>query len=97
MTEPGSRIRPDCVTVAPKPYPADLGVWASWGRKAKHAYIAKPRSRATKLAVHTAGRRIMRRSISGDLAWLSTTIQRILRAAVAAIRLSTRPEAHPQA
>jgi hypothetical protein len=62
----GSMSSPDAVTLAPNPYPAELGVWTKPGRKDQIEYMPAPNSSAAVLVVHTAGSRMTRRSISGE-------------------------------
>ena len=92
----GSSISPDWVMLAPNPYPAAGGVCTNSGRKANVAYIPTPMSRATRLLVHTAVRRIIFMSISGVAARSSATTQATARTTAAASRPITRLEPQPQ-
>ena len=53
------------MTLAPNPYPDDVGVCRNSGRKAMTEYMPTPNKKATRLFVHTAGTRIIRMSING--------------------------------
>src|SRR6266581_1152233 len=92
----GSSMSPERVMLAPNPYPAAAGVWTNSGRKANVAYIPTPSSRATRLFVQTAVRRIMAMSISGVAARSSVITQAAPSTTAAASRPSTRPEPQPQ-
>ena len=65
ISEDGSRKRPACVTVEPKPYPADVGVSTNWGMSTNEPYIPTPRRTAARFVVQTPRRRIICMSTSG--------------------------------
>src|SRR5687768_4191571 len=71
----GNISHPDSVTLAPIPYPVDVGACRSWGTNAYTANIAKPRRKDTALPDRTAGIRIIRRSMSGYRTRDSSAIQ----------------------
>ena len=96
VTADGSSIRPDCVMLAPNPYPAIDGVCTNSGRKANVAYIPTPISSATRLLVHTAVCRIIRMSISGVAARSSANSQPAASTSARAISPITRPDPQPQ-
>ncbi len=92
----GSISRPDAVTLAPKPYPADDGVCTKPGRKDQIAYMPAPNSSAAVLVVHTDGRRITLRSMSGLLERASDNSQAAKSTTAAENRPTTRTEPQPQ-
>ena len=90
-------MSPERVMLAPNPYPAAGGVCTNSGRNANVAYMPIPMSSATRLFVHTAGRRIIFMSISGVAERSSAITQAAPSTTAAASRPSTRAENQPQA
>ncbi len=68
----------------------------SCGRNAKTPNIAAPKSSDTRLVVQTAGRRIIRMSMSGSAERSSVTIQPAKKITARANNPRVRPEDHPQ-
>ncbi len=97
VIDDGSRISPDWVMLTRRSRSrSTAGVCTNSGRKAKTAYMPTPNSSATRLFVHTAGRRIIRMSISGVAARRSTTTHAAASTTAATIRPMTLPEPQPQ-
>nr|WP_262414573.1 hypothetical protein [Streptomyces sp. ST1015] len=92
----GSIRSPDAVTLAPKPYPALAGVWTKPGRKDQIAYMPAPNRRAARLVVHTAGSRMILRSMRGLAARDSAYSQAAARTAARPRSPRTRAEPQPQ-
>src|ERR687885_2360425 len=92
----GSRITPDSVIDAPRPYPVAVGICRNSGMKANPAYIATPNSSAERFVVQTPRMRIMPMSISGCAARDSAHAQTVTTTTAAASSPSTAGEPQPQ-
>src|ERR1022692_2515219 len=96
VTVIGSTSNPDSVMLALNPYPLADEVWTNSGRKASTEYSPIPKMKATRLAVQTAGARIIFMSISGCSARNSTAAQDAASTMVARTSSRTRGETQPQ-
>src|ERR1700722_592759 len=82
--------------LAPKPYPADVGVCRNPGRNPITEYMPPPNRNATRLFVHTARERIIFMSTKGLRDLSSAVIHANTRTAATATRPSTRTDPQPQ-
>jgi hypothetical protein len=74
----------------------ESGVWRNCGRNANSEYIPTPNSSDATLVVQTAGRRIMRMSMSGESLRTSTRTHSAHSSTEATNSATLRPEDQPQ-
>ena len=94
-TELGNIIKPDSLTDAPNPYPADVGVCTNCGRNPNPAYIPIPIISATRFAAQTVRIRIIFMSMSGFADRASATIHTTRKIAAVTSNPTTSGEVQP--